>query len=984
MNKIIEKTKEAAEKLPVRKNWVRRIVYTALAILIVAVGLQVYTSYWLAHGGKDRIFEALSSAAGMDITSGGIRIGFGRLIARDIGLSANGKTFAEINELAIKPDYAKLLRRQIAIGVIDAKGVNLTLRRDKNGDFGLPWGNETVEKDAENDVNSEENSKNIEKDTEKEKKSPQNDENNEENGINTTENTEKKPKETKPPELPFRHLHLEQVSGTYYDEQKDISMSFHSGILRIRDFSQERPFRAMLAAKIRGKYKKFDIPETEISVKSRLSGPSRGGEGKAEITRGKTSAELSFYVPPAEKRQEIRPKIEFSAEDLENLIPDKEIIKRYGLENTDIKFTALFSHEKIRAEKFFLSSGKTKISADGDFFFKKEKGVYPLILENLEISGLRSSYRKYKDGTDNTPEITSFIHWFFSTPSAVDFRMKKAVLKDIDLEYADESDAERYYLDDLNLVLTDYASSGKFSLSLETRGGLESPWYSQKALGLSIKGSADLKNFEMSKAYTDAEITVYTEGIPLSIKGNCKNFINPQGRVTVKTAKGASALPDFVKKFWDTKKYQAEADISFDIAKKRADLIQGTAEGMGSNLSLKGFYSWAGRHDYEAHIKGNLDLGRLGNDIPAAKDYMLAGKTKADIYFSPRKTEISADIGNGGFKQKNLGIFTGINTKIWVRPFKEISISTFTAKLNDSPFTMGFSLTQKDSIANVGILLKADKMVISKSEKTNTAKEVPVSTETEKSDGEEGFLDKWLDSMQTINLNTEIAVRHFDSEFFETYGLLLKANASGLDDDMKNVNGNALISTTLGGIKVEKDKIYNIKNSYELILRAITTFDRVLGVWQVVYKVKDMVSSKEKKAQAKALRKAQAAYPLPVERFFADVDIRNGLASINDFYLTSEQFSFKATGNISLPEKNLDLTVRAAADKAPPDGVLPIKLKITGPFDDIDTRLGKTSTITSIVVQPFTNRGPIGFLKKKLGITKKENTRDKEYFKQEY
>ena len=151
------------EKLPVRKNWVRRIVYTALAILIVAVGLQAYISYWLANGGKDRIFEAFSSAAGMDITSGGIRIGFGRLIARDIGISANGKTFAEINELAIKPDYAKLLRRQIAIGVIDAKGVNLSLRRNKNGDFGLPWGNDSSEKNAKNDGKSKENGKNIEK-----------------------------------------------------------------------------------------------------------------------------------------------------------------------------------------------------------------------------------------------------------------------------------------------------------------------------------------------------------------------------------------------------------------------------------------------------------------------------------------------------------------------------------------------------------------------------------------------------------------------------------------------------------------------------------------------------------------------------------------------------------------------------------------------------------------------------------------------------
>ena len=965
MNNIIEKTKEAAEKLPVRKNWVRRIVYTALAILIVAVGLQVYTSYWLAHGGKDRIFEALSSAAGMDITSGGIRIGFGRLIARDIGLSANGKTFAEINELAIKPDYAKLLRRQIAIGVIYAKGVNLTLRRDKNGDFGLPWGNDTSEKDAENE------------------------ENNEENGINTPENSEKKPKETKPPELPFRHLHLEQVSGTYYDEQKDISMSFHSGILRIRDFSQEKPFRAVLEAKISGKYKNFDIPETEISVKSRLSGPSKGGEGKVEITSGRTSAELSFYVPPAEKRHEIRPRIDFSAEDLEKLIPDHKIIERYGLKDTDIRFSVVFLPKKIRAEKILLSAGRTKISADAIFSLEKEKDLFPLMLENLEISGLRSSYRKYKDGTDNMPEISSFIKWFFSTPSAVDFRMKKAVLKDIDLEYADEKDNEMYYLDDLGLVLTDYASSGKFKLSLETKGGLESPWYSQKGLGLSVKGSADLKNFEMSKAYTDAEITVYTEGIPLSIKGNCKNFINPQGRVTVRTVKGASALPDFVKKFWDTKKYQAEADIEFDIAKKRADLIQGTAEGMGSNLSLKGFYSWGKKTDYSIYATGNLDLGRIGADIQALQQHKLAGKAGINITASPKNAEIKADIKNGGFRHISAGVFSGIDTHLRIKSFEEITVSTFTAQLNGTPFTMGLDFRQEGSHGRGALLIKADKMTLSEqtdmtktpgvSKKDIAENKSPLPDETE-----ENILDKWINSVLTLDTNVEIAVKHFDSDFFETYSLLLKSDVRGLDRSLKNANGNAMLSASMGGIKVEKDKIYNIKNSYELILRAITTFDRVLGVWQVVYKVKDMVSSKEKKAQAKALRKAQAAYPLPVERFFADVDIRNGLASINDFYLTSEQFSFKATGNISLPEKNLDLTVRAAADKAPPDGVLPIKLKITGPFDDIDTRLGKTSTITSIVVQPFTNRGPIGFLKKKLGITKKENTRDKEYFKQEY
>lgn len=983
MNKIIEKTKETAEKLPVKKNWVRRIVYTALAILIVAVGLQVYISYWLSHGGKNRIFEILSEAAGIEIKAGETRVGFGRLAVMNVSIPNGNSNLAEINELYIKPDYAKLLRRQIAIGVIYAKGVNLTLRRDKNGDLELPWGN-TVEEDAKNDVKPKESSKNIEKNTKKEEKSPQNDKDNEKDGINTPENTEKKPEAEKPPELPFRHLHLDQISGIYYDDQENMSMSFHSGILRIRDFSQEKPFRAIFAAKIRGKYKKFDIPETEISVKSRLSGPSRGGEGKAEITRGRTSAELSFNVPPAEKRHEIRPRIDFSAEDLEKLIPDHKIIERYGLKNTDIKFTALFFPEKIRAEKILLSSGRTKISADGDFFFKKEKGVYPLILENLEISGLKSSYRKYKDGTDNMPEITSFIHWFFSTPSAVDFRMKKAVLKDIDLEYADEKDNEMYYLDDLSLVLTDYASSGKFKLSLETKGGLESPWYSQKGLGLSVKGSADLKNFEMSKAYTDAEITVYTEGIPLSIKGNCKNFINPQGRVTVKTIKGASALPDFVKKFWDTKKYQAEADIEFDIGKSRADVKKANADGAGSHLELKGFYSWGKKTDYSIYATGNLDLGRIGADIQALQQHKLAGKAGINITASPKNAEIKADIKNGGFRHISAGVFSGIDTHVRIKSFEEITVSTFTAQLNGTPFTMGLDFRQEGSHGRVALLIKADKMTLSEqtdmtktpgvSKKDIAENKSPLPDETE-----ENILDKWINSVLTLDTNVEIAVKHFDSDFFETYSLLLKSDVRGLNRSLKNANGNAMLSASMGGIKVEKDKIYAMKTSHAIVLGAITSFDRILGVWQIIYKVRDMVSSK-----AKAIKKAQAAYPIPMERFLADIDIKNGTGRINDFYLTSDMFSFKAAGNIRLPEKQLDLSIRAAADKAPPDGVLPISLKITGPLEDIDATVGKTSTITSMVVQPFTNRGPISFLKKKLGITKKQNTRAGDYFRDEY
>lgn len=995
MNKIIENIENAAKTLPKKKNWIRRIVYSALAVLIAVMGLQAYASYWLDKGGKAKIFNALSEAAGMEISAGAIKIGFGRLIARDIGLSANGKTFAEISELAVKPDYAKILRRQIAINGIYAKGVNLTLRRDKNGDFGLPWENDSEEKEnsgektAKNDGNSKENSKNTEKTAKKEENPSKNGENSDKNGINTPEDTGKKPPEgEKPPSLPFRHLRLEQISGTYYDDMEDISMSFHGGILGIRDFSQEKPFRAMFAAKIRGKYKKFDIPETEISVKSRLSGPGRGGEGSADITRGKTTADLSFYIHPKEKREQFKAKIEFSAEDLEKLIPDEEIIKRYGLKDTDIDLSLLFLQGKIRAEKLFLSSGKTKISAAGDFLMKQEKGLYPLMLENLEISGLKSSYRKYKDGTDNMPEITSFIHWFFSTPSAVDFRLKKAVLKDIDLEYSDEKDKERYYLDGLNLVLENYASSGKFSLSLDTKGGLVSPWYSQKDLRITIKGNVDLKDFDMAKAYAEnAEITVYSGGIPLMAKGNCKNFANPYGRARIKTAKGSSALPDFIKKYWDTNKYQAEADIEFDIPKKTAKLISARAEGMGSELSASGFYRWDKNADYSVSANGSLDLGRLGSDIEALRQYRLGGTAAAKISFSAQAADIQAEIKNGGFFNKSAGLFSGINTKITADPYKELTISTFTANLNGSPFTAGLHFRQNGSHGRAALLIKADKMAIAEEAqaKQDTAKKTAAqenSTEkssSENAESEPGLIDRWINSVQTLDANAEIAVKHFDSSYFETYGLLLKADAAGLDRTLKNVRGNAVLSASMGGIKVEKDKIYSIKASHALILRAITSFDRILGVWQIIYKVRDMVSSK-----AKAIKKAQAAYPIPMERFLADIDIKNGTGRINDFYLTSDMFSFKAAGNIKLPEKQLDLSIWAAADKAPPDGVLPISLKITGPLEDIDATVGKTSTITSMVVQPFTNRGPISFLKKKLGITKKQNTRAGDYFRDEY
>ena len=84
---------------------------------------------------------------------------------------------------------------------------------------------------------------------------------------------------------------------------------------------------------------------------------------------------------------------------------------------------------------------------------------------------------------------------------------------------------------------------------------------------------------------------------------------------------------------------------------------------------------------------------------------------------------------------------------------------------------------------------------------------------------------------------------------------------------MNNLNGTFLMSASGGGLKAEKNLMTEMKKSHSFILKAINTFDRMLGVWQIVFKVKNLVSSKKSRDEAAAVRAEKAAYPWPVEKF---------------------------------------------------------------------------------------------------------------------
>ena len=1012
--------------LPLRRKII--IFLSASAAAFAVAGLSI--SIWLSRGGKDKLLNILSQSLNTEISAGEIKAGFGRLKIKDSALKLNGKELISAEKLEISPSYSALLFRQsIEAGTIKAHGVKFNLRRYADGQFNIKLLNRTdLSESRKGNAPAAKPAKGIKPDKRdtaaKNRKDKSDDKTAAKNGKADLENkTEKaagasslgemKAQARKsPPPLPFRKLKLSSACGEYHDEKENVHINLIDGNLMIRDFSKEKPFRIAAALKLNGKYKNTAIPETEISMHGKLDGPRHGAEGGMNIKTGKASASADFNILPAEKGTIPATELAFNSSNLEDIIPDKKMIKKYGLSKTSLSFKA--SHGKAKEiifEKARFSSGGTDINLSGAFLPEKKKGLYPLVLEQIEIAGLKADFIQHIDGSTNMPEIAGFLNWFFAAPSAVDFSIKKGSIKNVSLSYKNEKDDTFYHLENIRLKTENFSENGIFALSLETDGGLSVPGYEQNGLSVSIGGKADLSGLNWKKAYASAALKIEKGGIPLNISAEARNFISPAGSIKLNLSKNTGLLPSFITEKWAAGGYQAYAEADFDFSKRTADFKKISAAGHGSSADLTLNYNWGTKPPaYNAAIKAALDITKLAKDYKFLHSRQAGGMAEIDLKIKNGNADLKAAVSGGQYYHSGAGLFTNINTGAELHTFSNISIDTFTASLNGNPFTFAARLTQKDGKADVSLLLKADKMVLledkSAKKKTAASDETPVNANSENANTENKeagkdseaksknaansysvageMLDSWLQSVKTADLKTEIAVKNFSSRYFDTKNLLIHSSFTGMDRSMENINGTFLMSATGGGLKAEKNLMTEMKKSHSFILKAINSFDRMLGVWQIVFKIKNIVSSKKSREKAAMAKAEKAAYPWPVDKFLADITVKNGKAAITDFYLTSDILSFKAAGNILLPERQLNLSVRAAAGKAEPDGVLPIKLNITGPFESADASVGKFSTASSIVLQPFLNRGPAGLLKKAFGFGQKKNEKANNYFKNEY
>ena len=974
--------------LSLRRKIIIFLSAAAAAAILTGYGISI----WLDRGGKDKLLDILSQSLNTEISAGEIKAGFGKLIVKDSALKLNGKELLSVEKLEISPSYSALLFRQsIEAGTIKAYGAKFNLRRYADGQFNLTLLNRTNA--------SESRKANLENKTEK--------------AAADSSLGEMKAQERKSlPPLPFRKLKLSSICGEYHDEKENIHINLTGGNIKIRDFSKEKPFRADITLVLNGRYGNYKIPETEIHTRGRLDGPHHGATGRTDIKSGRASASADFLIPPAEEGKIPAAELSFASSNLEDIIPDRELVKKYGLSKTSLNSKLYYSRETgITFDKVHFSSGNTDINTSGTFMPEKKKGLYHLVMEQIDIKGFRADFKQYKDGSSNMPEVAGFLHWFISTPSAIDLKIKKGSIKDVSLSYSNEEKETFFRLEDINLKTGNFSTNGMFTLSLETDGSLSIPGYEHEGLYVSINGKADMAGMNWKKAYASGSLKVERKGIPITLSGELRNFTKPAGSMKMNLSRDTGLLPSFITGKWAAGGYQVSAEADFDFSKKTVNFKKISATGHDSSADMTLRYNWNTHQPvYTASLKAALDIDRLARDSEFLRARKAGGKADIDMNIQNGSADLKAVVSGGQYYHNGAGLFTDINTSAELHTFRNIVIDTFTACLNGNPFTFAAGLTQKDEKADIFILLKSDRMVLIEEknsvEKTAAADDLPgngnvvnVSSEktvtnkfpatknrnTASSYTEAGNMyDSWLRSVKTADLRTEIAVKNFNSRYFDTKDLLIKSSLTGLDRSMNNLNGTFLMSASGGGLKAEKNLMTEMKKSHSFILKAINTFDRMLGVWQIVFKVKNLVSSKKSRDEAAAVRAEKAAYPWPVEKFLSDITVKNGKASVTDFYFISDLLSFKAAGDIMLPQRELALSVRAAAGKSRPDGVLPVKLNITGPFESADASVGRFSTVSSIVLQPLLNQGPAGFLKKTIGLGQKKNKKADDYFKNEY
>jgi len=924
----------------------RLLIFSAAVFLFVffAAGTVYYGGryYLRSRGAKSRIYSVLSDKLGCKTVADDIVFGWHGMTFKNISFGLGNDKFLYAEDAWLHLNIPKLLHGEIEINGINLSGIEASVTRYRDGSFNMGFLSAGSGK----------------------KKGA---------GAFTVSN------------IKIRNMRLKLT-----DEKSDFSAVLDDTSVNINNFSLSEPFYIKIKTEAEGNIggRAFSGISVYSSVKADLKNcdwKNAAAEGLFNISgdkggRASVDLEVKDFKNPSIK-------VAADGDSLDNFILSDYLRDKYNLKNINIDIKALIDpgRKQVVFDKAALRASGASADFSGVFDYSKSKGVYSLKADSFSAEGIAVDLVRRRNGSFNLQELTDFIKHWIQTENTIDFSVAEGRLKDIRFSFTDEGADYSFGLKNLTADIKNFSSDGPFAVDIVTDAGFRIKELKKDGLRLDLRLKPDLKNFDLRKASLVSALKIVSGRARLDSEAEVNNWKNPVISLSAAAKDIGGLLPDGLALRYDLTDYDSEMKWKADIPGKRVELISLKARGSGSSLSAYGKLNYAGRRvKYKANASAFVNLSALREDIPFLKKYGAAGSVDAKGEIVPGDFKIKARLSNAGFHLPGAGLFSGINTDIYAETLKHVSVSSFTAYLNGKPFDACFSMDQRDGSAETDISLTSDDIELEDAVPSAGSAAIPAGTV--KKSGIPELLQAWLGTLKSGSVNAEIAVKHFNSSYFSAINLLFKARLTDVNQRFDKVNGTVILASNEGGLKEAAKYIPKIKKSNTVFFNIVKNIDNALGIFQLVGKVKNAVlpdaEIKTHKQNLKKISKTDPKYSY--EKFMADISLKNGVSSVNDLYFVSEPFSFRADGTADFRKRTVDIVAHAAAGRAEPDGVLPVVLKIKGPLGDIDTSIGKVSTLSSVILQPFLNSKPFNYVKQKIGLGRKESGKQKDYFMNGY
>ena len=552
-----------------------------------------------------------------------------------------------------------------------------------------------------------------------------------------------------------------------------------------------------------------------------------------------------------------------------------------------------------------------------------------------------------------------------------DLRVKRFQIRNAEVSYLDKGAGITASLKNLFLDVYDFTFAAPFRVSVNADVSYNDGGINVEALPFGFTLYPDLSLLKLEEASSEIRLMVVEHGpATLQASGAVKNFINPQVSLKIK---GIEISDKILSGFVDTPEFSiGNIDINIDASynSEAGKLLVNifNVKALNSSVDAGGIVRFGKELSYDVDVKAALSFTDIAKTLPMLDEYRLTGS--ADAVFKIVNNDISGNLSvkQTGFYYDQAGTFSGVKLSLDVKTLKKISLNSLTGRLNGYPFRAALSYTEKASYGDVNFNLQADKMLIKlkkQPEPTYDPDKAPVISGAPEISPEVKKV--WF--LPPLNIKGAVKIGSLEAPFINAEAVDFKADIRNFKPDMANIDGGLSLITSSGVIK----DLYHLTNANAITkvlfvsLGVVSKLINSLDVLSLLNSLSAAFLPIDKQKEALDARPNKIKGALEYDSLKINLIFDNGLTNIKNGSFISSLLSFNVNGFIHFHSREIDMTVDAAPGKHETDGIMPLRLNVSGTVDEPQGNMSMLSSAANLVSQTIFNNAGSRFVKKSVG-----------------